>query len=179
MRLFCAIEPSEELRDRLLDVPRAIGARGFRLVDRAQLHLTVRFLGDVDDALFPALGTAIEGATIGAAPFTLHVGGAGTFAPRGSPRVLWAGVEDTAGRLAALAAAVDVALAPILGARDLAFKPHVTLGRGKEGANVDVGALSAIGSLGIVRVDELLLFESITSSTGAQHTVRARVRLGR
>lgn len=178
VRLFCAIEPSDELRTRLVEVPRAIAARGFRAVERSQLHLTMRFLGDVDDARFPSIGAALESAAARVAPFSVAVIGVGTFAPRGSPRVLWAGVDDGARLVAKLAAAIDQALDPIVGKRDIAFKPHITLGRGKEGANVDISALESTGALGALDVRELVLFESALASTGAVHIVRARVLLG-
>lgn len=95
-------------------------------------HVTLKFLGEVEQARLPELGTALRGVCFG--PFALGLGAAGYFPSltRGGPRTLWAGLSVGAEDCAQLAARVDAALA----ARGFApeakpFRAHVTLGRVK------------------------------------------------
>jgi len=125
-RLFVALRPPEPIRDLLIDA--MDDGPDFRWQDDAQLHLTLRFVGEVDRALANDLTDALGG--IRAEPVTLRINGVGRFEQRNSG-ALWAGVEPKA-PLAALAAKVDRACIGIgLEAEHRAFHPHVTLARWK------------------------------------------------
>ena len=103
------------------------GIEGARWDDAEKLHLTLRFLGDVDGGMRAALDEALGSIT--AERFALTLRGCGHFPPRGEPRVLWIGVEDNPALLA-LQRRVEAAV------RDVGFEPdtrnyapHVTLAR--------------------------------------------------
>jgi len=94
------------------------------------LHLTIRFIGEVDDALAAAVreGLAAEGL----APFTCRLRGVGRFPPKGRPRVIWTGVEAEPGLLR-LAEKVERDLRLLgLAPEERPFVPHITLARLKE-----------------------------------------------
>jgi 2'-5' RNA ligase len=132
MRLFVALEIPEPvrrevarrvagLRDRL---PRA------RWVDPANLHLTLLFLGQVDEAQVPVLTAALRKGFARNQPLELRLAGAGTFPPRRPARVAWVGME-TPGDLLALQADVSDAAVAAVGfePEERPFSPHVTLAR--------------------------------------------------
>ena len=101
--------------------------RGVRPVRSAQLHLTLHFLGDVDDDSCAALHEAFAG--VHHEPFTIAIRGTGVFPPRGRPSVLWAGVVDST-RLATLHAAIGMASESCgLAIEHRPYVPHVTLAR--------------------------------------------------
>ena len=125
-RLFVAIRPPEEIRDLLLDA--MDDSADFRWQDDEQLHLTLRFVGEVDRHVAADLGDALG--RIRAPRFTARIKGIGSFDHRASG-ALWTGVEPKE-PLAALAAKIErtcqhVGLEP----ERRAFHPHVTLARWK------------------------------------------------
>ncbi len=125
-RLFVAIRPPEPIRDLLIDA--MDDSADFRWQDDDQLHLTLRFVGEVDRPLAEDLALALTRITTD--PFTLRIAGTGRFEQRNSG-ALWAGVEPKT-PVAALAskverACVDVGIEP----ERRAFHPHITLARWK------------------------------------------------
>lgn len=101
--------------------------QGVRPVRFAQLHLTLHFLGDVEDEAHAALPKALAGVTHDAFPIALR--GTGVFPPRGRPTVLWAGVAESAA-LVELHAAIGAALESCgLDVERRPYVPHVTLAR--------------------------------------------------
>src|SRR6476619_3088161 len=88
-RLFVSIELPEDVKASLArighDVP------GGRWLEPDEMHLTVRFIGEVDGVVFDDVLAALEEVRL--QPFTLGLRGVGHFPPRGEPRVLWAGLE--------------------------------------------------------------------------------------
>ena len=90
-RYFVALDLPVALREELLGL--TVGLPGTRWVDEDQLHLTLRFLGDVNGAVLRDLTTALG--RIRAEPFTVQLGGVGFFPPRGEAEVLWLGVEKS------------------------------------------------------------------------------------
>lgn len=103
-----------------------------KLVDPALCHITVKFLGDIEenrvDEIVERAGQAIEEAE----SFDMAVKGTGVFPSVRKPRVIWAGVEDD-GRLKFIAESLDMAMAEMGFKREKrAFKPHVTVARVKK-----------------------------------------------
>ena len=134
LRLFVAVWPDADTRHQLAGVLERLRQPGadVKWVSPENLHLTLRFLGDVDAARVPDLEACLAGALTPAAPFAVRYEELGTFPPRGSARVIWAGVAEGARELAALAVRVEKAL---LTGRFLSspekrpFRAHLTLGR--------------------------------------------------
>ena len=125
-RLFVAIRPPEHIRDLLIDA--MDDTPDFRWQDDEQLHLTLRFVGEVDRPVAEDLATALD--RIHADRFPVRVNGVGRFEQRNGG-ALWAGVEPRE-PLAALAAKVERACqAAGLEPEHRAFHPHITLARWK------------------------------------------------
>ncbi|MEJ7578319.1 MAG: RNA 2',3'-cyclic phosphodiesterase, partial [Pyrinomonadaceae bacterium] len=106
LRLFFAVELPSEVRERVAEhIARLQGnesGRGARWERAEKLHLTLKFLGETPAARVENLASAARRVTKDFAPFELSVAGTGSFPPRGAARVLWLGIEDGSGKLAAL-----------------------------------------------------------------------------
>lgn len=166
-RLFVAIRPPEAIRDLLIDA--MDDSADFRWQDDEQLHLTLRFVGEVErptaDDLADALGR------IYAARFELHIAGVGRFEQLNSG-ALWAGVEPKA-PIAALAAKVERICQSIgLEPERRAYHPHITLARWKGRRTRELkDFLERTGGLSSepFTVDRFILFESRLSRHGAHY----------
>ena len=166
-RLFVAIRPPEPIRDLLIDA--MDDSADFRWQDEEQLHLTLRFVGEVDRPLADDLALAL--ARIASNRFTLRIAGTGRFEQRNGG-ALWAGVEPKA-PVAALASkverlSIDLGLEP----ERRAFHPHVTLARWKGRRTREVADFlertSGLASEPF-EVTEFILFESRLSRHGAHY----------
>ncbi len=94
------------------------------------LHLTLKFLGEVEEAALPGLKTALEAACAGTRTLELSVEGCGAFPRLKAPKVVWLGLGGQIEQLAGLAGAVEAAFEPLgFAPEKRAFKPHLTLGR--------------------------------------------------
>jgi 2'-5' RNA ligase len=125
-RLFAAIRPPEDIRDLLVDA--MDDSADFRWQQDEQLHLTLRFVGEVERPVAEDLASAL--AAIRSAPFELRVHGTGRFEQRNSG-ALWAGAEPKA-PVAALAAKVERVCQSVgLEPERRAYHPHITLARWK------------------------------------------------
>lgn len=145
-------------------------------------HLTLKFLGGVDEARVTAVAGALHEAAAPHAAFDIEIVGLGAFPSATRPRVLWAGVRAGHDALAALADAVDGALARLGFPREeRAFSPHVTLARVREPRRAPAlaGALSAAAAqlFGRVVVREATLMRSQLSPRGARYTPLAAAPL--
>ena len=166
-RLFVAIRPPEAVRDLLLDTME--GLAGLRWQDDEQLHLTLRFAGEVERPLAEDLAAAL--ASLRFAPFAVRIAGVGRFDhhKRGA---LWAGIEPRA-PLAALAAKVErICVSVGLPPEHRAFHPHITLARWSRGAGGPLDPFlsryAALRSDDFI-VDTVTLFESRLGRDGAHY----------
>ncbi len=110
-----------------------------------KLHLTVAFVGHPRPDTFDAFMALAAPVVRAHAPFTLALRGAGTFATARAPSVLWLGVTGALGALAALQSALDRAVEPLVAPeqrRSGAYRPHVTLARGRDPAALEAVALA-------------------------------------
>lgn len=139
----------------------------------ANLHVTLKFLGQVDEARVLAFAEALTGAAAGHRAFDVVVRGLGAFPSPTRPRVLWAGLDGDAGRLAALAESVDAACGGLGVPRETrAFAAHVTLGRVREPRRQPTlaDALARGGEFGRVGVGRVALMRSELSPRGARYS---------
>ena len=90
-RLFIAVDLPDTIKENLESM--SFGIPGAKWVRPEQLHLTVRFIGEVDGALFRDIKNILD--EVSAAAFSLQLKGVGYFPPRGAPRVLWVGLEKS------------------------------------------------------------------------------------
>lgn len=123
-RLFVGIELPEDVRDLISDLERPLP--GVRWIDNDNLHLTLRFIGDIDNSQTRELAGFLDG--IDAQAFEMRLEGLGTFGSK-DPRTLWAGIADNEA-LSGLARACErAARSAGLKPDGRAFKPHVTIAR--------------------------------------------------
>lgn len=177
IRLFVSLELPEEVRSRLqllcCDVP------GARWADPEQLHLTVRFIGEVEGHVFDEIRDGLS--SVRSDPFDLTLRGVGHFPPRGQPRVLWAGIQRSEA-LGLLHRRVDSVLARAgLPPDKRKFSPHITLARLRGAPSRAVGSfLSQNGMFQTeaIRIDRFWLYSSQLSHKQAVHRPEAEYPLG-
>ena len=166
-RLFAAIRPPEPIRDLLIDA--MDDSPDFRWQEDGQLHLTLRFIGEVDRPIAEDLANALL--RVRADRFCLRVSGVGRFEQRNGG-ALWAAVEPKE-PLAALAAKVERACQQVgLEPEHRAFHPHITLARWKGRRTREVADfLHRKRGLSSEpwEVDAFTLFESRLSRHGAHY----------
>jgi len=183
VRLFVAIELTHEVRDALQEVQNALGraADGVRWVRPEQLHLTIKFLGEVPDGEVPRVVEAVARSAARSRPFEMQLTECGCFPPRGPVRIVWVGTHDRSGALQECVNAVEDEMEGIGFPKELRpFSPHLTIGRAKDGRSVG-GVRTAVddGKVKPVRqsVGELTLMSSELSPKGPSYSVVTSVKL--
>ena len=168
-RLFTAIDLPEDIRLAVTGIGKDLP--GARCVPQEQLHLTLRFIGDVDDVAFAAVRPAL--AKVCATPFALTLRGIGHFPPGRHPRVLWIGLDGSA-PLMALQQDVELALVGAgIPPEERSFSPHLTLARLKDTPPHLVAGLEERFkdfTAGPFPVTEFHLYSSTLTHNGAIHT---------
>lgn len=176
MRLFIAIEVPEEIKERVyraIEPVKALKA-DVRWVSSEGFHLTLKFLGEVDEKGLEEVKAALGG--LSAIPqTTMRVQGAGAFPGLKNPRVVWIGAEEPSGRLAAMQKELEDRLeAQGFPREDRPFHPHLTVGRVKSFKRTreladGLGALKGL-LFGEFPLEEVVLFKSELKPTGAVYT---------
>jgi 2'-5' RNA ligase len=175
----CLDQVSAELKQRLNHVP-------VRWVPVDNIHLTLKFLGDVSVANLEMLKKMLKKEINSHGSFEISIGELGAFPSIRRPRVIWIGVEAPS-ELNALQRAIEVETARLGYAPDnRPFSPHLTLGRVARNANSEdlrrisnVLANYTVGFLGATRVCSVHLFRSDLSTTGAVYTSLSQALLQR
>ena len=189
IRTFVAIELTDVLHHALSDAQaqfkRDRAARSVRWVAPENIHITLKFLGDVDADRMPALQRALTDACAGSAPFTLTIGGAGAFPNPRHPNVVWIGARGQTEIAAQLAQKIDEACFALGFPREeRPFSPHLTLGRVKRDTLPSerqlVGGMiehAQIGDLGNLRVERVSVMMSEVKPGGSVYTRLAEIPL--
>ena len=185
MRAFIAIELPPEVKNDLADVQQRLKQAGLkaRWVKPGNIHLTLKFLGDIDPGNLENISAAMKVATEKHAPFELKVSGTGVFPNLKKARVLWAGLSAGVTELINLQKDLDKALVDCgfeCGKR--AFKGHLTLARFRGRVNpakLEEALKECDGGVPAKwMVDDLVLFKSDLMPTGAIYSQLATQRLG-
>ncbi len=183
MRTFIAIDLDPELKTTLLGLIRTLKATGadIRWTQPGGLHLTLKFLGEVDEGQAAAVKKVLAEVAARHTAFALRLEGTGAFPGDRNPRVLWAGFSE-APELLALQDELDRELEKQDFAREnRAFHPHLTLGRVK-GPDRVRNALIELDkhqqeTFGGMTVRKLTLFESRLHPEGAEYCTLAEFGL--
>ena len=184
LRAFIAIALSEAVRGRIAEAQRLLRREtslDVRWVDSQSAHLTLKFLGAVNDSKVAAIGEAMAQVARQAMPFDLSTGEIGAFPSLRRPRVLWLGLDGNLEPLLALQRSLGALVAPLgFPTEARAFSPHLTLGRVREGLAPYVPAPPASLTLESVtqRVESIVLMQSILRPDGAQYRRLLHLRFG-
>ena len=186
-RVFCAIDLAASVRAKVI---RQIN-RLRQAVPNAQaswsreenIHLTVKFLGEIQTSRLSDLSHAVARAVAHFSPFQITLEGSGVFPKHGTPRVLWIGVRDESGKFAEFHTRLEEACAREGFAREeRPFHPHLSIARLRkpQGARALAAAhKEMLFEPADVAVAELLVIRSELSNAGSRYTVISRHRLER
>ena len=178
MRDFLAIPLPDRLRLAAAASTDVLAPRGdgWRFVRQEGLHLTLRFLGEVDPSRRGVLDAAWREAVSGTGLLALRFRGAAFFPATGRPRVLWLGVEDETldGSLALLAERIErAARAQGFPPEGRPFAAHVTLARARGDGRVVRPPIARIGDLGAFGADRVVLYRSEPDRGGSRYHEQA------
>lgn len=137
IRTFVAIKLPEEVKDLLKAVQSSLdrGFNGVSWVRPDSIHLTLKFLGEIDDGKVREAALSLGKAPIGIGPFMIEIEGVGAFPNARNPRVVWVGIKENV-QLLSLQRAVETHLQSIgFEAEERPFTPHLTLCRIKSPAD--------------------------------------------
>jgi len=183
MRCFVAIELDQPIKQALLEAQRLFQDLPGRVnwVKPEQMHLTVKFLGDVPDQQVPDVAKVLQRCAGAAGPFQFRVGRLGCFPERGPIRVLWAGVQAPQ-PLFDIQQACETALAELgFDPEQRRYSPHLTLGRVRfvKNSNVyrQVIEENTAFEAGVQTADRIVLLSSRLLRTGAVYTPVATLPL--
>jgi RNA 2',3'-cyclic 3'-phosphodiesterase len=173
VRLFVALFPPPDVRELMLAAARqAVSASSspdeLRWTSPKNIHLTIRFLGDVAPAKVGELSVALRAVVRGHEQFDVAIDRLGAFPSLGKARVIWFGVGEGEEAVRGLAADVEEAVSSLgLPSEDRPFSPHVTIARTR-GRQVELEAGVPVDVFRF-RASRLELVESTLSSRGATY----------
>jgi 2'-5' RNA ligase len=189
IRAFIAIDLPPDVQDCLEQVSanlkEQVGEKSVRWVSVPNIHLTLKFLGDVSENNLDVLKEIIRAEAALQKPMEFSVGRLGAFPKMVRPRVIWVGVEAPQ-ELVSLQRGIEVRTAKVGYPKDKRkFSPHLTLGRVSRNATPgevreigEVLSASKVGFLGVARVPEIHLFRSDLKPTGAVYSKLFSAPLG-
>lgn len=175
-RLFVGIRPPVEIRDILIDLMEDV--EGARWQDDDQLHLTLRYIGEVDRHLANDLADGLG--RIEFAPFDLQIESTGYFERKGVPHTLWAGVGRN-DKLRALQQRIErVCVSNGLEPTHRKFHPHITLARLNRSSGPIAAFLARTANLRLTdwQVESYILYESHLRPSGSIYEEIVRFPLG-
>ncbi len=182
VRAFLALEVSGEVKRKIVGLQDEIAGSGadVRLVGEENMHVTLKFLGDIDETAVGKV-TGAMGAVRSEA-FLLEVTGAGAFPNARMPRVLWVGAGSGGDKVSNIAKQLEAELAKLGFPREREFTPHITVGRVRSARNA--AALAGIlqrnrdASYGSTAIDRIVFKKSVLTPSGPIYSDIGEVRLG-
>ena len=185
VRSFVAVPLPSEVQTQIFAAAQEL-ARDLRGVSWSRkvenLHVTIKFLGQVEEERLERLAAALARA-LGVLPcFRIELRRMGAFPSAHHASVLWAGVDDVERGLASVAAAVEAVTVQLgFPGEQRSFSAHVTIGRSRQRGGVDARAALdtfATRQLGQATVSEVHLYESRLGGEGSTYLLRSRAQLG-
>jgi 2'-5' RNA ligase len=186
LRTFIALDLGKAIRDRLVTLQESLAraAPDVKWVETENLHVTLLFLGEVDERDVLEVCRAVTYCCATLTPFSLSVEGVGCFGNPRRPRTIWIGVDEGAAEVKSLHAALEKVLLELGCYRreDRQYTPHITLGRVRqESAGADLApalAKKADWNAGSVAIQEVLVISSELTPKGPIYSVLSRAPLG-
>jgi 2'-5' RNA ligase len=185
IRTFIAVDIDEAVRRRATSLQEKLAraAPGVKWTDPTSMHITLLFLGEVDELDVVSICRVVGERARELPPFTMEAAGLGAFPTPRRPKILWAGIAEGADELRRVHAALEAPLLELGCYRreERAYSPHLTLGRlsqeDRAGAWGPLLAKHADWRGGATRVDEVLVMRSELLRDGPTYTVMGRARL--
>jgi RNA 2',3'-cyclic 3'-phosphodiesterase len=180
LRVFIAVEIPLSIRQAIRDnteaMREALGSL-IRWVPTENMHLTLKFIGDVSPANVELLSQMLTAETKGSAPFQMQIGGLGSFPSSRRARVIWIGIQAPPG-LASLQHGIESATTRLgYEPETRPFSPHLTIGRVRQqvsaGEQQQIRAAlerTQVGDLGKAEITAVHLFKSDLQPTGSIYT---------
>jgi RNA 2',3'-cyclic 3'-phosphodiesterase len=186
-RMFCAFELPESLRVRMKEhaerVREVVPDAAASWSRPENIHLTLKFFGNVDQAQAPIISDVLARVANESAPIEIVIGGTGVFPRPSRPQVLWIGIDDRTGALARLQKRVeDECAREGFPKEDRVFRPHLTIARIRNPHNANRLAEAHLRlefAPAELLLNELELFRSELSPKGSRYTPKAIHRLHR
>jgi 2'-5' RNA ligase len=177
IRAFIACDIPESILEKVSDVQGGLKELGADVTWTrvGGIHITLKFLGDIEESYIDKVAAVIADASKGRKPFDISIKGSGAFPNLKSPRVVWLGIEDEGEGLLNLQRGLDEGLKSLgFEPEEREFRPHLTLGRvkgprGKLELSKAVSELREI-DLGSFGIDRVILYRSELRPTGAVYT---------
>lgn len=181
-RLFCAFELPEALRARIKEhsqrVREAVPEAGASWSRADNIHLTMKFFGNVDQSRIPAISAVAERVVKDFSAIRIAVGGTGVFPKPNRPQVLWIGIRDASGALSQLHKRLEDEFAREgFPKEDRAFRPHLTIARIRKTHDASRLAQTHLATKFNeveITLGELILFRSELSPKGSKYTAISR-----
>ena len=176
MRTFIAVELDGPAREAVAGRVRRLAGTidGVRWIKPDNIHVTIRFLGEISPETRSLVERVLRNAAIGFSPFDVTIGEMGAFPSIRRPRVLWAGIGKGKDELRRLQSRIEEGLGGIgIPAERRPYTPHITIGRLKrQSKNINLSGIARDSGIesGFV-VDRVVLFESELRPEGAVHKV--------
>jgi 2'-5' RNA ligase len=185
IRTFIAIDPGKAIHDRIIALQETLARTGAEVkwVEPTNLHLTLLFLGEVDEREIPPVCQAVADVTAKQMAFSMTVESAGCFPNSRRPRVLWVGISTGSQEVCTLHDALELPLLELGCYRreDRKYTPHITLGRIKTDPGTDQLAAALAKNVawkgGDTTVREVHVMSSKLSPQGPEYTVLSRAKL--
>lgn len=187
IRSFIAVDPSPEVTAKIDETIRKLEpqTRGFRWVRPEGIHLTLRFLGEVEEEVLETISQRIEQLARDCEPISLTASGIGFFPDPVRPRVVWVGLQGDLSRLEGLQKEVHEAVRelPVHQEKERGFTPHLTVARiadfHKASGIARILEAAKSAEFGDFRIKTVILYKSNLTPQGAKYTKLKEFKLGR
>lgn len=184
-RTFIAVETSAEIRASAVALQESLAKAGAQVkwTTPEAMHITLLFLGEVDDRELHSICRAVKEVAASEPPFPLRVSGVGAFPTPRRPKILWAGIADGADELRRLYDKLEMKLLDLGCYRkeERGYTPHLTLGRVQREADEFTLARELPKLLswdgGRTMIEEVLVYSSMLQRNGPEYTVIGRGEL--
>ena len=181
IRAFIAIEISNSVREKIANLQEELKKHKERIswTKPGNIHLTLKFLGDVEESKIKLIGESLTNATKEFQPFKFLVKNLGAFPNLRRPRVLWLGIENPTNELSEILNIIDKQLNLLGFPKKKRFSPHLTIGRVKSQVSDQFIERFKISQFDgdEVKVEEIIFMKSQLHSKGAIYTPLKKLRL--
>lgn len=180
VRSFIAIDIPENVSQNIVQINKRFLKRNFKPVSANNIHLTLKFLGEVDEKTLKQIYEKLKLILSKHQVFTFSIGGLGAFPSEKNARVLWFGVKEGTNKIVSLAYDVQQVVQEFNIGKLEKFIPHITVGRFRRPSNILKEVAEARKScleVFVVTVDSVKIFKSTLTPKGPIYEVLYKIEL--